>query len=197
MFELLLGPALCPNLPSLAVSPPHICCQFPDAGLETWPRCLDPPAWRHCVRKLLKFTTDQAWSQLVPLMRVDTRVTDYMKVSLMASKSLSYSLILCNSIFALVLTCEPLSGDWTGRGCGEQAVVTRSRGNQEKAETLRGTLTADWSDRGNGGLSLVRCGHGSQSRIRHALSQSQISIVNFINSQYLSRCQYQIEQNQF
>ena len=172
MSGLLLEPALGPNLPSAAVSPPHICCQFPDAGLETWPRCLDPPAWRHCVRKLPRFTTDQAWSQLVPLMWVFTRIT-------WAPWPPSISLIPSNSVSPVfpVLTCEPLSGDWTGRGCGEQPVVTRSRGNQEKA-TLRVTLAADWSDRARGGLSLVRCGHGSQSRIRHALSQSQISIVN-------------------
>ena len=131
MSELLLEPALGPNLPSLAVSPPHICCQFPDAGLETWPRCLDPPAWRHCVRKLLKFTTDQAWSQLVPLMRVDTRVTMWR----WASWPLNLSLILCNSVTCVDVWATERRLDWervwwAGSGYQEPGEPGESRDTQ-------------------------------------------------------------------
>ena len=88
------------------------------------------------------------------------------------------------SFFPRVLTCGPLGEDWTGRGCGEQPVVTGSRGSQEKAgarvTTRHRILSADWSDLPGEASHWSLAGCGSQSWIRHAvnLSQSQISIVN-------------------
>ena len=92
---------------------------------------------------------------------------------------------------ALMLTCETPSEDWTGRGCGEQPLVTRS---QEKAATLTYNQTlipgSDWSDWAWGGLSLVSS--RTWKSVTDQTCRQLVTITN-INSQFhqkpISRCQ--------
>ena len=85
---------------------------------------------------------------------------------------------------ALVLICETPSEDWTGRGCGEQPLVTRS---QEKAATLRVTYNqtlipgSDWSDGARGGLSLVSS--RTWKSVTDQTCRQLVTITN-INSQF-------------
>ena len=83
---------------------------------------------------------------------------------------------------ALVLTCETPSEDWTGRGCGEQPLVTRS---QEKAATLTYNQTlipgSDWSDWARGGLSLVSS--RTWKSVTDQTCRQLVTITN-INSQF-------------